>query len=76
MKKISNDCNINSRAIGIELAKVERLSLVTGGFYGAADITAKTFYEYRENNAQHSKDECSVVHILPIQDKEVKLLIN
>lgn len=58
------------KAIGVELAKVERLSLVTGGFYGAADITAKTFYECRENNAQPNKDESSVVHILPMHDNE------
>ncbi|GIX70506.1 hypothetical protein CEXT_660711 [Caerostris extrusa] len=58
------------RAIGRELAKVERASLVTGGFFGAADITAKTFSECRENNNQFLKDESAVVHILPISDSE------
>lgn len=58
------------RAIGRELAKVERMSLVTGGFFGAADITAKTFSECKENNVP---DECSVVHILPMTDSEARL---
>ncbi|GBL99985.1 hypothetical protein AVEN_19457-1 [Araneus ventricosus] len=56
------------RAIGRELAKVEKISLVTGGFYGAADITAKTFNEYRD--APFSLEESAVVHILPIHDPE------
>ncbi|KAG8183491.1 hypothetical protein JTE90_001055 [Oedothorax gibbosus] len=56
-----------SKAIGAELAKVERISLVTGGFFGAADITAKTFNECRENNIP---EESAVVHILPMNDSE------
>ncbi|XP_071038969.1 uncharacterized protein [Parasteatoda tepidariorum] len=56
------------KAIGRELAKVERVSLVTGGFFGAADIIAKTFYECRENNQQQNEE--SVVHILPMRDSE------
>lgn len=58
------------RAIGAELAKVENVSIVTGGFYGAAEITATTFHECRENNATCSKEESSVVHILPMHDTE------
>ncbi|XP_054716197.1 uncharacterized protein LOC129225728 [Uloborus diversus] len=57
------------RAIGTELAKVENVSLVTGGFWGAADITAKTFFDCRENN-DCSKEESAVVHILPMHDSE------
>ncbi|GFV51840.1 TIR domain-containing protein [Trichonephila clavipes] len=60
------------KAIGAELAKVERVSLVTGGFFGAADITAKTFNECRKNNFDYSanKEESAVVHILPMHDSE------
>lgn len=58
------------RAIGQELAKMKNVSVVTGGFYGAADITAKTFCECKENNGQSMQEDSSVVHILPMHDSE------
>lgn len=75
-----NICNVYSRAIGTELAKVERVSLVTGGFFGAADITAKTFCEYRAKNTKfhimENKEESAVVHILPMHDTQVSMFVS
>lgn len=58
------------RAIGRELAKMENVSIVTGGYYGASDVMAKTFCECREKSGQFPEEDSSVVHILPIHDSE------
>lgn len=56
------------REIGKELAKLHNLAVVTGGFFGAPDVVARTFHECRVNNGQ---TDPRVFHILPKRDDKV-----
>ncbi|XP_064465723.1 uncharacterized protein LOC135377314 isoform X1 [Ornithodoros turicata] len=56
------------REIGKELAKLPNVAVITGGFYGAPDIVARTFHEARENNGE---TDTKVFHILPCRDEKV-----
>ncbi|CAG2105730.1 unnamed protein product [Medioppia subpectinata] len=69
------------QALGVELAKVKNVNVVTSGFYGAGDIVAKSFYESRQtvctiqSNCKSNENtpnsfESSVVHIVPECDSE------
>lgn len=53
------------REIGKELAKLQNVVVITGGFFGAPDLVARTFHEVRENNSQ---TDPRVFHILPCRD--------
>lgn len=56
------------REIGKQLAKLHNVGVVTGGFFGAPDVVARTFYEFRENNGQMDP---RVFHILPKRDDKI-----
>ncbi|CAN7979143.1 unnamed protein product, partial [Ixodes persulcatus] len=56
------------RCIGKQLAKLHNVGVVTGGFFGAPDVVARTFYEFRENNGQMDP---RVFHILPKRDDKI-----
>ncbi|XP_076331536.1 uncharacterized protein LOC143236824 isoform X2 [Tachypleus tridentatus] len=61
------------RAIGGELAKVPKLTLVTGGFFGAPNVTAEAFNEIKEiykNSFAGTDDASSVFHVLPMKDHQ------
>ncbi|XP_040354562.2 uncharacterized protein LOC8051511 isoform X2 [Ixodes scapularis] len=56
------------REIGKQLAKLHNVGVVTGGFFGAPDVVARTFHEFRENNGQMDP---RVFHILPKRDDKI-----
>ncbi|XP_077501894.1 uncharacterized protein LOC144112932 isoform X1 [Amblyomma americanum] len=56
------------KEIGKELAKRPNLAVVTGGFFGAPDVVARTFHECRVNNGQ---TDPRVFHILPKRDDKM-----
>lgn len=47
---------------------MHNLAVVTGGFFGAPDVVARTFHECRVNNGQ---TDPRVFHILPKRDDKV-----
>ncbi|XP_054167493.1 uncharacterized protein LOC128964866 [Oppia nitens] len=51
------------RAIGVELAKVKNVNVVTNGFYGVGDIVATSFHEARSKT-------CSILPINPNCDRK------
>lgn len=62
-----------AKALGRELAKVQNITLCTGGFFGAPEITARTFNECVENNRDKSDLRSSsdpLVHLLPFKDSK------
>ncbi|CAN7990871.1 unnamed protein product, partial [Ixodes hexagonus] len=56
------------REIGKQLARLHNIGVVTGGFFGAPDVVARTFYQFRENNGQMDP---RVFHILPKRDDKI-----
>lgn len=62
-KKSENIC----RAIGQELASLKFVSLCTCGYFGAEDLTAKSFCEERSLTEKSSP---RVFHVVPEQDKQ------
>lgn len=59
-----------SSAIGVELANLEFVALVTGGFYGVGESVGRNFCEER----QILRKEERIFHILPEQDSLVSRL--
>ncbi|RWS28510.1 uncharacterized protein B4U80_07542 [Leptotrombidium deliense] len=63
------------KAIGVELAKLKNVTLVTNGFNGTSDIVARAFFEAKEKEEfvgnRKSEFQSSVVHILPLKDSQM-----
>uniref|UniRef100_T1KE61 TIR domain-containing protein n=2 Tax=Tetranychus urticae TaxID=32264 RepID=T1KE61_TETUR len=63
------------KAIGKELTKVDGLTVVTCGFYGASHLLAKSFFDEKSKQeapknrkAYANQFQSSVVHVLPLKD--------
>ncbi|UYV81450.1 hypothetical protein LAZ67_20001234 [Cordylochernes scorpioides] len=64
-------CNIHTRtkeickALGEEVAKIENVTLVTGGFFGVPELVGRTFSESRDTNLPST-----IFHVLPHRDSQ------
>ena len=81
-KIIDSRSDLICKAIGRELTKVTNVTVVTSGFFGVGDVLAKAFLEQKQKNgipykveASTNQFQYSVVHILPIKDSKVSILM-
>ncbi|XP_074640330.1 uncharacterized protein LOC141898375 isoform X2 [Tubulanus polymorphus] len=54
------------KAIGENLAKLDNVSIVTGGFYGIGDVVGQSFFDAR----QKEKKTPATWHVLPVRDEK------
>lgn len=71
-KPVSNKSIEICKAIGVELAKIRNIVIVSCGF-GHADLVARSFYD-RKLKRNSMTDEPNVVHILPHKESKVSFL--
>ena len=57
------------RAVGKELAKLDDIAIVTGGFCGVGETVSHTFFDETQDNTKSR-----VWHILPERDSQVTQL--
>jgi len=56
-----------TRSIGEHLALMERVHVITGGFYGVGDVVGHSYHERRHQMGRPS----NVWHVLPLRDNQV-----
>ena len=61
-------CFPSRREIGRALAKLEKVTLVTGGFFGVGETVARSFFDQRKRLGRAE----DVWHILPVRDEQVR----
>ncbi|KFM72871.1 hypothetical protein X975_16844, partial [Stegodyphus mimosarum] len=65
---VSQNAELFSVALGNELAKINGLTLVTEGFFGAGDFVGKNFCEEREILAKGKPQR--IYHVIPHRDRQ------